>query len=116
MNLDKEVSWSLDKLLNDNLIDETDTAVIIQSFSQLDAYLTHLKTSFSSNTLHAIAIKTNPHPEVLKHIVKLGFGLEAASLEEVKLAIATGISFDKIVFDSPVKTRKEILFCHENYP
>lgn len=116
MNLDKEVSWSLDKLLNDNLIDETDTAVIIQSFSQLDAYLTHLKTSFSSNTLHAIAIKTNPHPEVLKHIVKLGFGLEAASLEEVKLAVSAGITFEKIVFDSPVKTRKEILFCHENYP
>jgi diaminopimelate decarboxylase len=116
MNLDKEVSWSLDKLLNDNLIDETDTAVIIQSFSQLDAYLTHLKASFSSNTLHAIAIKTNPHPEVLKHIVKLGFGLEAASLEEVKLAVSAGITFEKIVFDSPVKTRKEILFCHENYP
>ena len=114
--LDKEVSWSLNKLLNDNLMDETDTAVIIQSLSQLDAYLRHLKSCFSSDTLHAIAIKTNPHPEVLKHIVKLGFGLEAASLEEVKLAVSAGISFDKIVFDSPVKTRKEILFCHENYP
>jgi diaminopimelate decarboxylase len=114
--LDKDVSWSLNKLLNDNLIDETDTAVIIQSLNQLDAYLIHLKSCFSSDTLHAIAIKTNPHPEVLKHVVKLGFGLEAASLEEVKLAVSAGISFDKIVFDSPVKTRKEILNCHENYP
>lgn len=114
--LDTEVSWSLNKLLNDNLIDETDTAVIIQSLNQLDTYLAHLKSCFPISTLHAIAIKTNPHPEVLKHIVKLGFGLEAASLEEVKLAVTAGISFDKIVFDSPVKTRKEILFCHENYP
>lgn len=114
--LEIEVSWTLKKLLLENLIDDSDTAVIFQSWNQLDNYLDHLKTCFPSNTHHAIVIKTNPHPSVLKHIVDLGFGLEAASLEEVKLAVQTGISFDKIVFDSPVKTRKEIDFCNENYP
>jgi diaminopimelate decarboxylase len=114
--LDIEASWVLKTLISENLIDETDTAVIFQSFNQLDNYLTHLKSCFPSNTLHAIAIKTNPHPEVLKYLVKSGFGLEAASLEEVKLAVSAGISFNKIVFDSPVKTRKEINYCHENLP
>lgn len=111
-----EASWALKKLISKNLLDETDTAVIFQSFNQLDNYLTHLKSCFPSHTLHAIAIKTNPHPEVLRYIVKSGFGLEAASIEEVKLAVSAGITFNKIVFDSPVKTREEINYCHEHLP
>jgi len=115
-SLEKEACWALKELISKNQIDDSDTAIIVQSWNQLDAYLKHLKTSFPNTTLHAIAIKTNPHPEVLKYIVERGFGLEAASLEEVKLAVKAGISFDKIIFDSPVKTRREISFCHENYP
>lgn len=114
--LEAEASWSLKKINSEKLITADDTAVIFQSWNQLDRYLDHLKKSFPKNTLHAVAIKTNPHKEVLKHIVKLGFGLEAASFEEVQIAAQTGISYDKIVFDSPVKTKKEIAFCHEHFP
>ncbi|MAW66254.1 MAG: hypothetical protein CMD18_08675 [Flavobacteriales bacterium] len=71
---------------------------------------------FPKNTLHAIAIKTNNHPEVLKYIANNGFGLEAASIEEVKLAQKAGVSPSKIVFDSPVKTKSEIDYCHKNLP
>lgn len=115
-SLEREVSWTLKKIISENLVTDEDTSVIVQSWNQLDYYLNHLKQVFPQDSLHAIAIKTNPHPEVLKHVVESGFGLEAASLEEVKLAVLAGISFEKIVFDSPVKTRKEILFCHEHYP
>lgn len=73
-----------------------------------------LKEFFPSDTLHAIAIKTNNHPEVLKYIASKGFGLEAASIEEVKLAQTAGVPTNKIVFDSPVKTKNEIKYCHEN--
>lgn len=75
-----------------------------------------LEEHFPPNTLHAIAVKTNNHPEVLKHIASRGFGLEAASIEEVKLAQGAGVPTHKIVFDSPVKTRSEIQYCHENLP
>ena len=44
--LDIEASWVLKNLISENLIDETDTAVIFQSFNQLDNYLTHLKSCF----------------------------------------------------------------------
>jgi diaminopimelate decarboxylase len=114
--LENEAKWALKKIISENLNGDEDSAIILQSWNQLDNYLNHLKGSFPQNTLHAIAIKTNPHPEVLKHVVKLGFGLEAASLEEVQLAVQAGISFDKIIFDSPVKTRREIVHCHNNYP
>lgn len=80
----------------------------------LNYRLNLLKEFFPSDTLHAIAIKTNNHPEVLKHIASRGFGLEAASIEEVKLAQTAGVPANKIVFDSPVKTKSEIKYCHEN--
>ncbi len=82
----------------------------------LDYRLNLLKDNFPSSTLHAIAVKTNNHPEVLKHIASQGFGLEAASIEDVKLAQAAGVPTENIVFDSPVKTRSEIQYCHENLP
>lgn len=80
----------------------------------LNYRLNLLKEFFPSDTLHAIAIKTNNHPEVLKYIASKGFGLEAASIEEVKLAQKAGVPSNKIVFDSPVKTKNEIKYCHEN--
>lgn len=48
--------------------------------------------------------------------MKAGFGLEAASFEEVKLAVDAGASFDRITYNSPVKTRRELAFCEANYP
>jgi diaminopimelate decarboxylase len=114
--LDKEADWTLKQVIDLNLLSENDTAIICQSWNNLDRYLNHLKECFPKNTLHAIAIKTNPHPEVLKHIADLGFGLEAASIEELQLAKSAGVANEKIVFDSPVKTQLEITFCQENLP
>ena len=114
--LEKEAVWALREALQKELITEEDTAVIFQSWNELSNYLFHLKAAFPSNTLHAIAIKTNPQPQVLKKIVELGFGLEAASIEEVQLAIDAGADYSKIVFDSPVKTQLEINYCHSHLP
>lgn len=88
-------------------------AVIFYLKEALDYRLNLLKNNFSENTLHAIAVKTCNHPEVLKHIVNSGCGLEAASLEEVLLSKEAGAQNEMIVFDSPVKTREEILYCHQ---
>jgi diaminopimelate decarboxylase len=66
--LEQEANWALQKALQENLINEEDTAVIFQSWNQLELYLTHLKEAFPANTLHAIAIKTNPHLKILKKI------------------------------------------------
>ena len=72
-------------------------AAIFYVRSVLAFYLNQLEQSFPKNTLHAVAIKTNDHPEVLKYIAERGFGLEAASLEEVKKAKEAGLSNHKIV-------------------
>lgn len=96
---------------------EEDTAVLFHSWDAQKRYLNHLAQAFDhSNALHAVAIKTQPHLEILKRVVEWGFGLEAASMEEVQLALKAGCPSERIVFDSPVKTRSEIAFCQENLP
>lgn len=90
------------------LIEEQDTVVFFYSLDQLDSRLHHLRDVFPANVLHAVAIKTNPLLGLLKYLGQQGFALEAASLEEVFLARAAGLSAGHTVFDSPVKTPAEI--------
>ncbi len=93
----------------------TEKSYYIYSKNILNNRLSHLKELFPDNALHAIAIKTQNEPRVLSHIVNKGFGLEAASFEEVMLAKKAGCPAEKIVFDSPVKTQEEINYCNEHF-
>ena len=88
--------------------------ILFHSWTQQKRYLDHLTTAFSHpRALHAVAIKTQPHVEILRRVVAWGYGLEAASMEEVQLARKAGCPPERIVFDSPVKTRREIEQCQE---
>ncbi len=98
------------------LLADADTAVIGVDLDVLDAQLSELQTAFPSSVRHAIAIKTMPHPEMLAHLTAAGFGLEAASIEEVQLALDAGAAPIDLIFDSPVKTRAEIGWCDANLP
>ena len=70
-----------------------------------------MKCAFPPHFLHAIAIKSNPLPFFLKCAVDLGFGLECASIAEVVHALRQGCSPDKVMFDSPAKSKREIAFA-----
>jgi diaminopimelate decarboxylase len=70
-----------------------------------------MKTAFPPHFLHAIAIKSNPLPFFLRYAVDLGFGLECASIAEVVLALRQGCAPNKIMFDSPAKSKREITFA-----
>lgn len=102
----EEIKSILEALLPQLL--EEDSAVIGTNLVVLRERLDHLKDVFPAHTSHSIAIKTNPHSKMLETLVSWGFGLEAASIEEVRMALAAGCDPSLIVFDSPVKTRAEI--------
>jgi len=94
-----------------------DSARLFVSWNALDAQLDALEAAWNHpNCVHAVAIKSQPHVEVLKHIVQRGFGLEAATWEEVRLARAAGCPPERIVFDSPVKRPHEIADCADHSP
>jgi diaminopimelate decarboxylase len=112
----EEAIWALQQAKDRDMIGPEDTAVLFHSWTTHRKYLSHLKKAFGThpNALHAIAVKSNPHPAILKQLVDWGFGLECASMEEVYLARNAGCPGPNIVFDSPVKTKHEIRICHEN--
>lgn len=109
-----KIYWAVSKagLFNS----EEEKALYFYDFDCLKNRLDILRNTFPSGVLHAVAIKTHSTPAVLKEIVDYGMGLEAASMEEVKLALDAGIAPNKLVFDSPVKTRAEIAYCHQELP
>ncbi len=90
------------------LIDESDTSVIFHDLARMHHRLESVLHSFPESALHALAIKANPLIGVLKRAVEAGAGLEAASFEELELALRAGCPADRIVFDSPAKTRAEL--------
>jgi diaminopimelate decarboxylase len=77
----------------------------------LQERVVNLKSLFPENTLHAVAAKANPLAKTLSKIRSMGVGLEVASLPELYLAEKAGFSADKIVFDSPSKTKDEIEYA-----
>jgi diaminopimelate decarboxylase len=83
-------------------------AALFHDLDGLEGRIASLQSAFPADTLHAIAIKANPVVEVLRTIVATGAGLEAASWEEVKCALAAGCPPNRIVFDSPAKTDQEL--------
>lgn len=62
---------------------------------------------------HAVAIKSNPIRGVLLEAKNCGLGAEAASMGELQHALSLGFNPNKIVYDSPVKTTKDLKIAIE---
>ncbi|WP_437324895.1 diaminopimelate decarboxylase [Sorangium sp. So ce381] len=87
---------------------DVEPAVLFHDLGRMRARIGRIDAAFPPGALHTVAIKANPLVEVLRAAVDCGAGLEAASLEEVKLALAAGCPPDRIVYDSPAKSRADI--------
>lgn len=54
------------------------------------------------------SVKANPFAPIVKFIASKGFGADAASAEEVILSQKAGLPYEKILYSTPGKTRKDI--------
>ncbi len=93
--------------LRDGLVG-TERALLFHDLDLLRDRIHGLRAVFPADTLHALAIKANPLVSILEVAVAAGAGLEAASMEEVELALAAGCEPGRILFDSPAKTMLEL--------
>jgi diaminopimelate decarboxylase len=55
-----------------------------------------LKVAFPSNACHCFAAKAAPLPYLLHHFVRAGFGVEAASITELRLALRLSCPPEKV--------------------
>ncbi len=91
-------------------VSDKDSSLLFVDWDALEARLAHLSKAFGHpHANHCVAIKTMPHQAVLNRMVAWGYGLEAASMEEVYLAVEAKAKH--IIFDSPVKRSHEIEAC-----
>lgn len=97
---------SFREALTAGLRNQEDTTLIFYDLNILKLRLASVKEAFGSSFRHSVAIKSNPLAKVLARISSEGFGLEAASFEELYLANIQAAAFK--VWDSPVKTSQEI--------
>lgn len=90
------------------LFGNADRSVVFHDLGRMRSKIRVLSEHFPPRSLHAVAVKANPLIEVLAEAVAEGAGLEAASFEEVHIALAAGAAPGRIVFDSPAKTHAEL--------
>ncbi|HXV59367.1 MAG TPA: diaminopimelate decarboxylase [Vicinamibacteria bacterium] len=75
---------------------------LVSRYRKLDA-------AFSgSSHFHAVALKANTQPALLRHLVNEGAGAEVVSGAELALALALGFAPSKIVFSGVGKTEREL--------
>lgn len=108
----QQISKTLKKFIEKGLF-ENNTSIIFHDLDFLKDLVEKLISVFPGNTLHAVAAKANPLPWLIKYLKSFGLGCEAATLGEVYLALKSGYAPEKIVFDSPAKTRDELAFALE---
>jgi len=104
----QHIAQTIQQALQQGLVSQEDDAAIFYDLDLLEAKLALLATSFPQGTLHTVAIKANPLPALLQRIIQLGFGLEAATIPELQLALNADAPPHKIVYDSPTKTVKDL--------
>jgi diaminopimelate decarboxylase len=104
----RQISRVLQSALETGLVDPAvDDSVIFHDLDLLHLKLEEVKAAFP-HALNTAAVKANPVLGVLRAVVAQGFGLEAASTSELRLAQLSGASPGKIVFDSPAKKADEL--------
>src|SRR4029450_8265163 len=84
-------------------ITEASPVAFFFDLDTFDAALAELVAAFPPGTLHALAVKANPVGAILRRAVAAGAG--AAGDLELSLRLAPP---DRILLDSPAKTRPEI--------
>lgn len=95
-------------LLASGILDKIELPAYIYNVNKLEEQICKVKQSF--DLFHILySIKSNPNEDLMKIMLGKGLGFDAASAEEVDLAIKCGANPLDIYFSCPGKTRRSII-------
>lgn len=111
----------LERAIVSDLLSDEEPCALFFDLDLLDRRIDALRDAFP-DALHTVAVKALPLPKVLAEAVRRGLGLEVASAGELAIARSLaqtdgsdesdgtrpGLQPNRVVFDSPAKTRGEI--------
>jgi diaminopimelate decarboxylase len=107
----QSIQKAFQSVLSRGLIRDEDTLLICYDLSFLEERIRHLISCFPPSAVHGIAMKANPLMSILTFCKALNAGVEVASMGELAMAMKAGYPPDKIVYDSPVKTMRDLEFA-----
>ncbi len=97
--------------IDKGIVDPELTAIGVMDLGGLAATVRTLNAAFPANFHHTFAVKANALHAVLAKLASSGIGAEVASPGELELALAAGFDADRIIFDSPAKTKADLRRC-----
>jgi ornithine decarboxylase len=109
MEGDKELTERIRKFLRRRREDGPCLVVDLEVIRE--NYLAFAKTLPDTRVFYAV--KANPAPEILKLLVELGSAFDAASIGEIELVLAAGVTADHISFGNTIKKERDIARAYE---
>ncbi|TMW63286.1 hypothetical protein Poli38472_002227 [Pythium oligandrum] len=91
--------------------DPPNKLAVVYDLDAIDMAFQALLTSFPTHFDHRFAMKSCPLSFFIRRAIENDVGVECASIVEVQHALRLGCPPHKIVFDSPCKTRRDIVFA-----
>jgi len=104
-----EVQPVLEEVVARGLINDEQPSLDLVDLDYLRGRMDSLKAAFPEPYFqHAMAVKANSIRGIMAEAKNKGLGAECASLQEARHSINIGFAPQLVVFDSPVKTPKDI--------
>ncbi|MCQ2381103.1 MAG: type III PLP-dependent enzyme, partial [Acidaminococcaceae bacterium] len=94
------------------LTEEYGTPLLVLSTQQVESNYKRLRKYLPRVRVH-YAIKANPHPEILRTMIKLGSSFDVASDGEIRLLNGMGVKGEKMIYANPMKTQGGLRACKD---
>lgn len=95
-----------------NLAEEYGSPLLVLSTRQVEANYKRLRRYLPRVRVH-YAIKANPHPDILRTMIKLGSSFDVASDGEIKLLNSMGVKGADMIYANPMKTQGGLQACKD---
>ena len=96
----------------DKLAAEYGSPLLVLSLAQVEANYRRLRRYLPRVRVH-YAMKANPHPEILRTMIKLGSSFDVASDGEIRLLNSMGVKGEMMIYANPMKTGGGLRACTE---
>ncbi|MCD4657896.1 MAG: type III PLP-dependent enzyme [Planctomycetes bacterium] len=96
------------EFINAELDAGTETPFIIIDLNEVKHNYEQFFENFERITPH-FAVKSNPHPEIVRTLADIGANFDIASVNELQLVLDSGATPSRVIFANPVKKYDEIV-------
>lgn len=93
-------------------IEKRQTPLLVYDLDQVAENYLRIRTALGGASI-LYAVKADPHPRILRRLVQLGSGFDAASRAEVEAALAAGSPPERISYGNTVKKAEDVRFAFQ---